>query len=99
MEHDQPPPDPRPDAAPVPWWLSRGARLSALLACLAAAALGLAASRTSILSAAESPSQGKRCARPAPPPLQDVGARELGALRAGLLPVMVPLGRERYEAG
>ncbi|MFZ1156092.1 MAG: hypothetical protein WAN93_14440 [Solirubrobacteraceae bacterium] len=104
MKDDRRPPDGSAAfghvAARVPWWISKQARLSALLACLGLAVLGLAISSTNIFSGnnAVLASFPAGCP-PAVAPVVNVRLGQLAQLRASLLPTIVPLGGRRYAAG
>jgi hypothetical protein len=86
-------------AAPSPWWAGSRARLSALLACLVLALLGLLHGRAGVFSAAGEPSPSWRRCIPPVPPLATVDFPGLYSLRGSLLGVMSPLARVRYAAG
>jgi hypothetical protein len=104
MKHNRRPPDGSAAfggaATRVPWWTSKRARLSALLACLGLAVLGLVGSSTNIFSANNVVLGGSPAGCvPAVPPVVNVRLDQLAELHRSLLPMIETLGGRRYAGG
>ncbi len=88
-------------APDTPWWSARRIRLPVLIVCLGIAVFALLGGRRGILlpGSGSSAASTSWCVPVIPPPLRQVSLRQLGSLRASLVPVMEPLARSRYAWG